>query len=41
MQTLNHSYKGLSFLVRLNVDRLLMIGAMVAALYVGSYLALI
>ncbi|WP_458790571.1 hypothetical protein [Yoonia sp. MH D7] len=41
MQILNQSYKGLSFLVSLNADRLLMIGAMVAALYIGSYLALI
>ena len=41
MQTLNQGYKGLSFLMSLNVDRLLMIGVMVAALYAGSYIALI
>lgn len=41
MQTLNYGYKGLSFLVSLNVDRLMMAGALVAALYAGSYIALI
>jgi len=41
MQTLNQGYKGLSFLVSLNADRLMMIGALVAALYAGSYIALI
>ncbi len=41
MHTLNQGYKGLFFLVSLNSDRLLMIGAMIAALYAGSYLALI
>jgi|TARA_R110002073_G_scaffold309188_1_gene479410 hypothetical protein len=41
MQTLNQGYKGLSFLMSLNIDRLLMMGAIVAALYAGSYLALI
>jgi len=41
MQTLNNGYKGLSFLVSLNVDRLMIIAALVAALYVGSYIALI
>ena len=41
MQTLNSGYKGLSFLVSLNVDRLMMVAALVAALYAGSYIALI
>lgn len=41
MQTLYSGYKGLSFLVSLNVDRLLMAGALVCALYAGSYIALI
>lgn len=41
MQTLSQGYKGLSFLVALNMDRLMMIGAFVAALYAGSYTALI
>ena len=41
MQTLNSGYQGLSFLVSLNVDRLLMAGALVGALYAGSYIALI
>jgi len=41
MQALNSGYKGLSFLVSLNVDRLMMIAALVGALYVGSYIALI
>ncbi|MFT5631535.1 MAG: hypothetical protein ACI82I_000815 [Gammaproteobacteria bacterium] len=41
MQTLNSGYKGLSFLVSLNVDRLIMVGALVGALYAGSYIALI
>ena len=41
MQTLNSGYKGLSFLVSLNVDRLLMVGALVGALYASSYIALI
>lgn len=41
MQTLSDGYKGLSFLVSLNGDRLMMIGTMIAALYIGSYLALV
>ena len=41
MQALNSGYKGLTFLVSLNVDRLMMIAALVGALYVGSYIALI
>ena len=35
MQALNSGYKGLTFLVSLNVDRLMMIAALVGALYVG------
>ncbi len=41
MQTLSQGYKGLSFLVSLNMDRLMMICALVAALYAGSFIALI
>lgn len=41
MQTISQGYKGLSFLVKLNADRLMMMVTLVAALYVGSYLALI
>ena len=41
MQVLNSGYKGLTFLVSLNVDRLMMIAALVGALYIGSYIALI
>lgn len=41
MQALNSGYKGLTFLVSLNVDRVMMIAALVGALYVGSYIALI
>ena len=35
MQGLNSGYKGLTFLVSLNVDRVMMIAALVGALYVG------
>ena len=41
MQTLNHGYKSLSFLLGLNWDRVLMTAAMVAALYAGAFVALI
>jgi hypothetical protein len=41
MQTISQGYKGLSFLVKLNADRLMMGVTLVTALYVGSYLALI
>lgn len=41
MQALNSGYKGLTFLVSLNVDRVMMIAALVGALYVRSYIALI
>ena len=41
MQILSQGYKGLSFWAGLNMDRLMMIGALVAALYAGSYIALI
>lgn len=41
MQTISQGYKGLSFLVKLNADRLMMMGTLVVALYVGSYLALV
>lgn len=35
MQALKSGYKGLTFLVSLNVDRVMMIAALVGALYVG------
>lgn len=41
MQTIAQGYKGLSFLVKLNADRLMMMVTLVVALYVGSYFALI
>ena len=41
MQALNSGYKGLTFLVSLNVDRVMMIAALVGALYVGWYNSLI
>lgn len=41
MQTISQGYRGLSFLVKLNVDRIAAIGILVLALYVGSYVALI
>lgn len=40
MQTISQGYKGLSFLVKLNADRFMMMFTLVLALYVGSYLAL-
>jgi hypothetical protein len=40
MQTLAHGYRGLSFLVGLNWDRLLTTGTIILALYAGSYIAL-
>jgi hypothetical protein len=36
MQTLTQGYRGLSLLVDLNLDRFLMVGALVAALIVGG-----
>ena len=41
MQYISEGYKGFSFLVRLNADRITMLGTLVAALYLGSYLALV
>jgi len=40
MQTISSGYKGIRFLVSLNVDRLVMAVALVSALYAGSYIAL-
>lgn len=40
MQTITQSYKGLSFLVRLNADRITTMVVLMLALYVGSFLAL-
>ena len=41
MQTISEGYKGVSTLVTLNWDRLLMTAAMVGALYAGAYVALL
>lgn len=41
MQYISQSYKGFSFLVRLNADRFMMLGTLIAALYLGSYIALV
>lgn len=38
MQTLQDSYRGLRLLFHINVDRLLTIGALCAALAFGAYL---
>ncbi|MFA3915458.1 hypothetical protein [Ruegeria hyattellae] len=38
MQTLQHSYRGLSLLFELNWDRLLFVGALGAGLAMGAYL---
>jgi hypothetical protein len=36
MQTITDGYKGLSLLVNLNLDRFLMVGALILALVVGG-----
>lgn len=41
MQTLGEGYKSISFLVGLNGDRLVMVGVMIAALWLGSHIALV
>ncbi|MCV2886723.1 hypothetical protein [Ruegeria aquimaris] len=38
MQMLNHSYRGLGLLMQLNWDRILFVGAIVAALFLGAFL---
>lgn len=38
MQTLQHSYRGLSLLIELNLDRLLFLGAIAAALVSAAYI---
>jgi len=38
MQVLEQSYRGLSLLVRLNVDRVLFLGAISAAILTGSWI---
>ncbi|WP_255456122.1 hypothetical protein [Tropicibacter sp. Alg240-R139] len=38
MQTLQHSYRGLSLLFELNWDRLLYLGTIAFALMLGAYL---
>ena len=40
MQTLTRSYRGMTVLVNLNWDRILYTGALIGALYAGSYVAL-
>ena len=40
MQTLTQSYRGMTVLVNLNWDRILYTGALIGALYAGSYVAL-
>ncbi len=39
MQTLQHSYRGLSLVIELNIDRILSLLAIVAALFAAGYLA--
>ena len=41
MQTLAQGYKGVSTLMTLNWDRILTTGALIGALYVGAYIALL
>jgi len=38
MQTLQHSYRGLSLLFELNWDRILYVGTITIALLLGAYL---
>lgn len=38
MQTLQHSYRGLSLVFQLNWDRLLFVGAIAVALAAGAYI---
>ncbi|SEW07955.1 hypothetical protein SAMN04488515_0953 [Cognatiyoonia koreensis] len=40
MQTLTQGYRGVRVLMNLNWDRILYTGALIAALYAGSYIAL-
>lgn len=40
MQTLTQGYRGVSVLLTLNWDRILTTGALIGALYAGSYVAL-
>lgn len=40
MQTIAQGYRGMSLLMRLNWDRFLTTGALVAALYAGAYITL-
>lgn len=39
MQTLNNGYRGLSLLLGLNLDRFLVLGALGAALMLGTFVA--
>ncbi len=41
MQTLTTGLNGIGTLIRLNWDRLIVAGTLVAALYAGAYIALI
>jgi hypothetical protein len=38
MQTLNSGYRGLSYLIGLNLDRLMFVGAILGALGFAAYL---
>jgi len=38
MQTLNSGYRGLSYLIGLNLDRLLFVGAILGALGLAAFL---
>jgi len=40
MQTLTHGYRGVRVLMTLNWDRIIYTGALIGALYAGSYVAL-
>lgn len=40
MQTINNGYRGLSLLLGLNLDRLIVSGALAAALMLGTFVSL-
>jgi len=41
MKTLNASYQGLSLLVGLNKDRVIVVGTLIGSLYVGAFVGLL
>ena len=41
MKTLNASYQGLSLLVGLNKDRMIVVGTLIASLYAGVFIGLL